>query len=149
MAQASVLTDADIRRVFRIIATTRHAERNHLAFVLSIFAGLRIGEMYVAQRWRCCDAEWGGSPRNKARRSANEGIERTNGHLVGAGSQGDRFIPQNSAQARSWRAADRIAAQWSPFYQRHTLNVVQRNLRDRGHSNIFTFGKTDFRNTPQ
>ena len=28
MAQASVLTDSDIRRVFRIIETTRHAERN-------------------------------------------------------------------------------------------------------------------------
>lgn len=45
MAQASVLSDADIRRVFRIIETTRHAERNRLAFVLSIYAGMRIGEI--------------------------------------------------------------------------------------------------------
>ncbi len=45
MAQASVLTDTEIRRVFRIIETTRHAERNRLAFVLSIFAGLRVGEI--------------------------------------------------------------------------------------------------------
>ena len=45
MAQASVLTDSDIRRVFRIIETTRHAERNRLAFVLSIYAGMRIGEI--------------------------------------------------------------------------------------------------------
>lgn len=45
MAQASVLTDNEIRRVFRIIETTRHAERNRLAFVLSIFAGLRVGEI--------------------------------------------------------------------------------------------------------
>jgi integrase/recombinase XerD len=45
MAQASVLTDIEIRRVFRIIETTRHAERNRLAFVLSIYAGLRIGEI--------------------------------------------------------------------------------------------------------
>jgi integrase/recombinase XerD len=45
MAQASVLTDADIRRVFRIIETTRHAVRNRLAFVLSIYAGMRIGEI--------------------------------------------------------------------------------------------------------
>jgi integrase/recombinase XerD len=45
MAQASVLTDTDIRRVFRIIETTRHAERNRLAFVLSIYAGLRVGEI--------------------------------------------------------------------------------------------------------
>ena len=45
MSQASVLTDPDIRRVFRIIETTRHAERNRLAFVLSIYAGMRIGEI--------------------------------------------------------------------------------------------------------
>src|SRR5580704_83467 len=45
VAQASVLTDTEIRRVFRIIETTRHAERNRLAFVLSIYAGLRVGEI--------------------------------------------------------------------------------------------------------
>ena len=45
MGQASVLTDSDIRRVFRILETTRHVERNRLAFVLSIFAGLRVGEI--------------------------------------------------------------------------------------------------------
>ena len=45
MAQASVLTDTEIRRVFRIIDTTRHAERNRVAFALSIFAGLRVGEI--------------------------------------------------------------------------------------------------------
>jgi integrase/recombinase XerD len=45
MAQASVLTDSEIRRVFRIVETTRHASRNRLAFVLSIYAGLRVGEV--------------------------------------------------------------------------------------------------------
>ena len=45
MAQASVLTDNDIRRVFRIIETTRHADRNRLAFVLSVFGGMRVGEI--------------------------------------------------------------------------------------------------------
>jgi integrase/recombinase XerD len=45
MAQASVLTDSEIRRVFRIIETTRHADRNRLAFVLSVYAGLRVGEI--------------------------------------------------------------------------------------------------------
>jgi integrase/recombinase XerD len=45
MAQASVLSDNDIRRVFRIIETTRHAERNRVAFVLSIYAGMRVGEI--------------------------------------------------------------------------------------------------------
>jgi integrase/recombinase XerD len=45
MAQASVLTDNEIRRMFRIIETTRHADRNRLAFVLSVYAGLRVGEI--------------------------------------------------------------------------------------------------------
>ncbi len=45
MAQASVLTAADIRRVFRIIETTRYADRNRLTFVLSIYGGMRVGEI--------------------------------------------------------------------------------------------------------
>src|SRR6476659_6111608 len=45
MAQASVLSENDIRRVFRIVETTRHADRNRLALVLSIYAGLRVGEI--------------------------------------------------------------------------------------------------------
>jgi integrase/recombinase XerD len=45
MGQASVLTDQEIRRVFRLIETTRHAERNRVAFVLSIYSGLRVGEI--------------------------------------------------------------------------------------------------------
>jgi integrase/recombinase XerD len=45
MAQASVLTDNEIRRVFRLIETTQHAGRNRLAFILSVYAGLRVGEI--------------------------------------------------------------------------------------------------------
>ena len=45
MAQASVLNETEIRRVFRIVETTRHAERNRLCFVLSIYSGLRVGEI--------------------------------------------------------------------------------------------------------
>ncbi len=45
MAQASVLNQSEIRRVFRIIETTRHGERNRLCFVLSIYSGLRVGEI--------------------------------------------------------------------------------------------------------
>jgi hypothetical protein len=37
-----VLTDHEIRRVFPIIEPTRHAERNRLAFVPSIYSGLRV-----------------------------------------------------------------------------------------------------------
>jgi hypothetical protein len=42
VAQASVLNDAEIRRAFRIIQTSRHASRNRLAFTLSLYAGLRV-----------------------------------------------------------------------------------------------------------
>jgi integrase/recombinase XerD len=45
MPQASVLNESDVRRVFRIIETTRHADRNRLAFVLSIYGGMRVGEI--------------------------------------------------------------------------------------------------------
>ena len=45
MPQASVLSDADIRRVFRVIETGRYAERNRVAFMLSIYAGMRVGEI--------------------------------------------------------------------------------------------------------
>jgi len=45
MAQASVLSESDYRRVFRIIETTRHSDRNRLAFVLSRYAGMRVGEI--------------------------------------------------------------------------------------------------------
>ncbi len=45
MPQASVLSDADIRRVFRVIETTRHAARNRVVFMLSIYAGMRVGEI--------------------------------------------------------------------------------------------------------
>lgn len=45
MAHASALTDAEIKRVFCIIETTRHVARNRLAFVLSVYAGMRVGEI--------------------------------------------------------------------------------------------------------
>jgi integrase/recombinase XerD len=45
VGQASVLTDTEIRRVFRVIETTRNSTRNRLAFILSIYAGLRVGEI--------------------------------------------------------------------------------------------------------
>ena|SRR5690242_20387625 len=45
MTQASVLSESDIRRVFRIVETTRHADRNRLAFILSIYGGMRVGEI--------------------------------------------------------------------------------------------------------
>jgi integrase/recombinase XerD len=45
LAQATVLADKDIKRVLAGIAVGRHAERNRLAFCLSVYAGCRVGEI--------------------------------------------------------------------------------------------------------
>lgn len=45
MAQATVLTDADVKKVLNIIAIGHHAERNRIAFLLSVLAGMRVGEI--------------------------------------------------------------------------------------------------------
>jgi integrase/recombinase XerD len=73
MAQAFVLTESDVRRVFRIIETTRHADRNRLAFVLSIFAGMRIGEI-AALKVKDVANQYG-----EARREIKLGSEQTKG----------------------------------------------------------------------
>ncbi len=45
MPQATVLTETEVKRVFRIIESTRNADRNRAAFALSIYAGMRVGEI--------------------------------------------------------------------------------------------------------
>jgi integrase len=42
---ARLCADSEIKRVFRIIETTQTAARNRVAFALSIYAGLRVGEI--------------------------------------------------------------------------------------------------------
>ncbi|MBT3812186.1 MAG: site-specific integrase [Gammaproteobacteria bacterium] len=45
MVQATVLTDADIKKVLKIITIGNHTERNRIAFLLSVQAGMRVGEI--------------------------------------------------------------------------------------------------------
>jgi len=45
MGQAIVLTDADVKKVLNIIAVGKHAARNRIAFLLSVQAGMRVGEI--------------------------------------------------------------------------------------------------------
>ena len=45
MKQAKVLTEAERKRLRAVIANDRHGERNRLAVMLSILAGLRVGEI--------------------------------------------------------------------------------------------------------
>jgi integrase/recombinase XerD len=74
MPQASVLTESDVRRVFRIIETTRHADRNRLAFVLSIYGGMRVGEI-AALRIKDVANQYG-----EARREIKLGSDQTKGN---------------------------------------------------------------------
>ena len=145
MGQYLVLTDTEVRRVFRIIETTRHAERNRLAFTLSIFAGLRVGE--IAAPTIADVATQNGEVRweNQTRRASDERIERQDRHSVGAGSKGNRFIPQNAARSSPRSAPYCIAAKRSPLHQRHVVHGVQNNLRDRRHSNLFALWPPNLR----
>ncbi len=45
MKQARVLTDSEFKRLLAVVAQGKHASRNRLAFMLSHFAGLRVGEI--------------------------------------------------------------------------------------------------------
>jgi integrase/recombinase XerD len=45
MKQAKVLSEAELKRVFAVIATQRHAARNRMAVMLSFYAGMRVGEI--------------------------------------------------------------------------------------------------------
>ena len=45
MRQARVLTEPEFKRLLAVVAQTKHAERNRLAFMLSHLAGLRVGEI--------------------------------------------------------------------------------------------------------
>ena len=45
MAQATVLTETDVKKVCAVIAARSHAARNRAAFLLSVLAGMRVGEI--------------------------------------------------------------------------------------------------------
>ena len=45
MARAAVLTEAEINKVLKIIGVGSNSERNRIAFLLSAWAGMRVGEI--------------------------------------------------------------------------------------------------------
>ena len=144
MAQASVLTDNEIRRVFRIIETTRHAERNRLAFVLSIYAGLRVGEIAALTIGDVAKQT------GEARREIKLGAHQTKG------SKGRTVVLSNRVRGeidshlktrpnpRHDAPLIRIAAQWAGFLECQPIDAVQGNLRGSGHSDILAFRPKDF-----
>ena len=136
MAQASVLTETDIRRVFRVIETTRHAERNRLAFVLSIYAGLRVGEI-AALRFGDVVNQHG-----EVRREIKLGADQTKG------SKG-RTVVLSGRVGRDQRIAISTHPFFSPakstrFLKRYVVDAVQgiydaAGLRTSSHSGRRTF----------
>ena len=141
MAQASVLTDAEIRRVFRIIETTRHAERNRLAFVLSIYTGLRVRRGCRTNNRRRRDARRQRSSGDQAWCAPDEGIKGSHGGAFDPSTDGGRSFFENTIAQSPRCTADRITASRGRLLQRNPLDDVQRNLRACGSSNLFPFRK--------
>jgi len=98
MAQASVLTDNEIRRVFRIIETARHADRNRLPFVLSVCARLRVGEIAALT---IGDVATQSEARREIKLGTHQGTQRTNCGSFQPGSRRDRCSFEEPAQPRS------------------------------------------------
>ncbi len=78
MSQAKTLTPQEVKQVLGIIALGKHAKRNRAMFLLTCWAGLRVGE--VAQLRYCDVIDENGIVRNEIRLSAAQtkgGVERT------------------------------------------------------------------------
>ena len=68
MKQARVLTEQEQRRVLAVISDSRYPERNRLAFMLSYFGGMRVGEIAGLKVSDVMDSE--GNVREQIRLSA-------------------------------------------------------------------------------
>ena len=149
MGQASVLTDTEIRRVFRIIETTRHAKRNRLAFTLSIFAGLRVGEIAALT---VGDVS---TQNGEVRRQIKLGAHQTKGSKGRTVILSERVRREIGSflKTQSVRHAEAplIASQRNsrPFTNVTLSMVFKTDLRDSGHSDVFSFGATDVCDTPE
>ena len=144
MAQASVLTDTEIRRVFRIIETTKHSARNRLAFVLSIYAGLRVGEIAALT---VGDVINGGG---EVRREIKLGAHQTKGSKGRTVILSSRVRGQIGAYVKTrvvWRDdAALIASQrnGAAILGRQFVDAIQGNIRDGRATNVLTFRTADF-----
>jgi integrase/recombinase XerD len=144
MAQASVLTETDIRRVFRIIETTRHAERNRLAFVLSIYAGMRIGEIAALRIGDVANGQR--EPRREIKLSAQQ-TKGSKGRTVVLAERVRREIAAHLKTRTHWREdAPLIASQRNRrFFSNVSLSMLFKEiyefagLRTSSHSGRRTF----------
>ena len=78
MSQAKTLTQQEIKQVLGIIAIGKHVQRNRAMFLLTCWAGLRVGEVANLRYYDVIDEN--GLVRNEIRLSAAQtkgGVERT------------------------------------------------------------------------
>ena len=142
MGQASVLTDTEIRRVFRIIETTRHAERNRLAFALSIFAGLRVGEIAALTVGDVA------TQNGDVRREIKLGADQTKGSKGSTVVLSERVRKEIGSflkiQPSRHGDAPLIASQRNGrAFTNVSLSMLFKEIYElAGHSYVFTFGKT-------
>jgi integrase/recombinase XerD len=125
MAQASVLNNQEIRRVFAVIDTTKHGARNRLAFGLSIYSGLRVGEIAHLRIGDVANSD--GEPRREIKLAAHQT----------KGSKGRTVIVSSKVQAeiRSFLKdlsfdpdAPLIASQKGGFFSPQTLCMLFKSV---------------------
>jgi integrase len=134
--------------VFRIIETTRYAERNRLCFTLSIFVGLRVGEI---AKLTVGDVA---TQTGDVRREIKLGAHQTKGSKGRTVILSERVRKEIGSflknQTKRDHGAPLIASQRDnrPFTN-VTLSMLFKEIYDRRDQNVVTFGKTDVCNTPQ
>ena len=147
MGQASVLNESEIRRVFRIIETTRHVERNRLCFVLSLYSGLRVGEIAALTIGDVA------TQNGDVRREIKLGAHQTKGSKGRTVILSERVRKEIGSFLKSQPSrhgdAPLIASQRNGrAFTNVSLSMLFKEIYElAGHSYVFTFGKTDVRDT--
>jgi integrase/recombinase XerD len=118
MAQASVLNNQEIKRLFAVIETTRHSARNRLAFGLSIYLGLRVGEIAALKVGDVANSD--GSPRREIKLAAHQ-TKGSRGRTVIVSSRVQAEIKAFLKDKSLDPDAPLIASQKGGFFSPHTL----------------------------
>ena len=143
-----MLNETEIRRVFRIIETTRHAERNRLCFVLSIYSGLRVGE--IAALTVGDVATQNGDVRREIKLGAHQ-TKGSKGRTVILSERVRKEIASflKNKQPNRDHGSPLIASQRNGrAFSNVTLSMLFKEIYETaGIRTLLTFGQTDFRDT--